>query len=200
MANRKLSHRIARKLGIRIRPPMLARRYPQYDIGRGSYGELEIIDFGDGTGFSMGAYCSVASGCKVLLGGGHRTEWVSTYPFTALERSLAHIPGHPVSRGDVRIGNDVWLASDVTVTSGVTIGDGAVVMAGAVVTRDVAPYAIVGGMPARETGKRFDDETIARLLAIAWWNWPHERIVAAGSYMMSDDVGQFLAAAEAGEI
>ncbi len=181
-------------------PPLLARRYPGYAIGRGSYGLLEVSDYGEGATLRMGAWCSTAQGSRVLLGGGHRTDWVTTYPFTDIEPALAHIPGHPVSRGDVVIGNDVWIGSDAMILSGVTIGDGAVVMARALVTRDVAPYAIVGGVPARETGKRFDDATIARLLALRWWDWPQDRILAAGPYLLSDDIGRFLDLAESGRI
>lgn len=197
---RAMRRRLAARLGMKPGPLMLAREYPQYAIGDGSYGDLDVIDFADGTQFAMGAYCSVAGGCKVLLGGGHRTDWVTTYPFSVFEPSLAQIEGHPQSRGDITIGNDVWLASGVTILSGVTIGDGAAVMAGAVVSRDVAPYAIVGGVPAREMGKRFDDDTIARLLAVAWWEWPRERIINAGPALLSDDIGRFLDKAERGEI
>ena len=192
--------RIGRKLGIKFGPPMLAARYPQYDIGRGSYGPLKVLDFGEGAKLRMGAYCSVADGARVLLGGGHRSDWVTTYPFSVLEPTLAHIGGHPVSRGDVSIGSDVWLASDCKILSGVTIGHGAIVTANAVVTRDVEPYTIVGGVPAKPIRKRFDEATITRLLAIEWWNWPHKRVVAAGPYLLSDDIGIFLDKAEAGEI
>lgn len=200
MAKKRLNDRIKRKLGIKARPRMLADIYPQYRIGAGSYGDLEIVDYGEGTTFTMGSYCSVADGAKVHLGGGHRTDWVTTYPFSVLEDRLSHIPGHPVTRGDVNIGNDVWLAADCTILSGVTIGDGAVVMNGATVARDVAPYAIAGGMPAQEKAKRFDDPTIARLLAIKWWDWDYERIVAAGEHLLADDISQFLDLAEAGKI
>mgnify|MGYP001250008780 CR=1 FL=1 len=195
---RRLAGKVRRNL--RGGPPMLAECYPQHAIGRGSYGELTVSDFGDGGRLFMGAYCSTARGSKVLLGGGHRTDWVTTYPFCVLEPALSDVTGHPVTRGDVVIGNDVWIGTDAMILSGVTIGDGAVIMARAVVTRDVAPYAIVGGMPARETGKRFDDATIARLLALRWWDWPHERIVRAGRHLLNSDIARFLDLAEAGEI
>lgn len=197
----RVINKLRRAIGLGLPgPPVLFRRYPQFAIGRHSYGELQVVDFGEGTKLVMGDYCSTARGSRVLLGGGHRTDWVTTYPFSVMEPTLADVTGHPVSRGDVIIGNDVWIGSDALILSGVTIGDGAVIMARAVVARDVAPYAIVGGTPARETGKRFDDPTIARLLALSWWKWPHERIVNAGRLMLSDDIARFLDAAEQGNI
>ncbi|PKP92108.1 MAG: chloramphenicol acetyltransferase [Alphaproteobacteria bacterium HGW-Alphaproteobacteria-14] len=192
--------RILRKLGFSTGPRMLDQQYPRFAIGEGSYGELEVIDYGDGTVLEMGRYCSVARGCTVHLGGGHRTDWVTTYPFSVLEPGLTGITGHPISRGNVVIGNDVWLASRVTVLSGVTIGDGAVVMAGAVVSRDVAPYAVVGGVPARFIRQRFDDATVERLLRLRWWDWPRARIIAAGPYLLCDDIAAFLDQAEQGRI
>lgn len=186
----------------RIDPPKpLSTRYPQHRIGRATYGNVKIIDFGeDAASLEIGAYCSFADGVKILLGGGHRTDWVTTFPFNVTEPRLRGIKGHPRSNGPVVIGNDVWIASDAVVLSGVTIGDGAVVMAGAVVTRDVAPYAIVGGVPAKPIGARFDPATVERLLKIAWWDWPHERIVAAGEHLLSENIEAFLTLAEAGEI
>lgn len=191
--------RIARqRLGRRPEPEWIAQSYPQYQIGRGSYGPLLIQDFGDQASFTMGNYCSAAVGATVLLGGGHRTDWVTTYPFSVLEPSLSEISGHPRSRGSVKIGHDVWLGTDSMVLSGVTIGSGAVVAARAVVTRDVPAYAIVAGVPAKITSHRFDEQTIARLLTLQWWNWPHTRIVAAGRQLMSTDVVGFLDKAEQG--
>jgi acetyltransferase-like isoleucine patch superfamily enzyme len=181
-------------------PVWLRDAYPQHDIGEGSYGGLTVVDFHDGGRFRMGRYCSTANGSRILLGGGHRTERVTTYPFSALEKDFSHIAGHPVTRGAVTIGSDVWIATDALVQSGVAIGDGAVVMARAVVTRDVLPYAIVGGVPARQIGTRFDDATIVRLLALAWWNWDRERILRAVPYLLSDDVSQFLDLAESGRL
>jgi acetyltransferase-like isoleucine patch superfamily enzyme len=178
----------------------LADRYPQYAIGCGSYGDLTVLEFGEGAKLRMGSYCSVARGAHVFLGGEHRTDWVTTYPFSALDRRFAHIEGHPRSRGDVVIGNDVWLGRDSMVMSGVTIGDGAVVGAGAVVTRDVAPYGIVAGNPAAFVRSRFSPEVVERLLAVAWWNWPRERVDAAMPLLLSPDIEGFLGAVEAGRV
>lgn len=96
------------------------------------------------------------------------------------------------SKGDVMIGNDVWLGTDAAVMSGVTIGDGAVVGAYAVVTRDVEPYTIVAGNPARPIRKRFDDETIRKLLENRWWDWPREKIAANVTTIYSGDVAKML--------
>lgn len=194
--------RLAQLLGLRRREGVvfLAQRYPQYEIGRGSYGDLSILDFGEGSTLRIGAYCSFARGCQVFLGGEHRTDWVTTYPFSALNRRFAHIEGHPRTRGDVVIGNDVWLGREAMVMSGVTIGDGAVVGARAVVTRDVPPYGIVAGNPAALVRSRFPPEVVERLMAIAWWRWPPERVEAAMPLLLDADLKAFLQAAEEGRI
>jgi chloramphenicol O-acetyltransferase type B len=193
--------RLARALGLRREGVVrLAERYPQYEIGRGSYGDLAILDFGEGSTVRIGAYCSFARGCQVFLGGEHRTDWITTYPFSALDRRFAHIEGHPRTRGDVTIGNDVWLGREAMVMSGVTIGDGAVVGARAVVTRDVPPYGVVAGNPASLVRLRFPPETVDRLLAVAWWRWPAARIEAAMPLLLTPDLEAFLEAAEQGRI
>lgn len=194
---RRLSSTIMQRAGFKVAPPMLADRYPQYAIGRGSYGWLQIIEQARiGSNFRMGAYCSAGRGSEAMLVAEHRPDWATTYPFNVLESSLAHIGGNPTSRGDIIIGNDVWLGIGATIMSGVIIGDGAVVATKAVVTKNVPPYAIVGGVPARVIGCRFDDVTIARLLALRWWDWPHDRIVRAAPYMLDTDIGRFLEMAE----
>lgn len=192
----RILQRILRRLGIRPTVTLVSKRYPQFEIGRGSYGAVEVIDFGEGSKLFMGSWCSIATGTSILLGGGHRTEWATTYPFTVTDPTLAHIKGHPVSRGDVTIGNDVWIGTEAMILSGVTIGNGAVIAARSVVSRDVPPYAIVAGSPAKIVRYRFDEETIARFQALKWWDWTEERIRNAAPHMLNADVGGFLDLAE----
>jgi len=177
----------------------LREKYPQHEIGPGSYGPLEISSWGEGAKLSIGAYCSFAEGVKVLLGGEHRSDWLTTYPFNVLWDEGQDNAGHPRSKGDVTIGHDVWIGTDALILSGVTIGTGAIVGARAVVAKDVPPYAIVVGNPARMLRKRFDDETIAKLLQIAWWDWSRDKIVQALPLLQSDQMKEFFAAVSAGE-
>jgi acetyltransferase-like isoleucine patch superfamily enzyme len=151
-----------------------------FDIGDYTYGWPRVYTFGTTSKLRVGKYCSIADRAIVLLSdGNHRSDWVSAYPFTAFPEDYPDardIQGHPASKGDVIIGNDVWIGHEAVIFSGVTIGDGAVIGARAVVTKDVDPYTIVAGNPARFVRKRFDDATIQRLLELQWWNWPHQRV------------------------
>jgi chloramphenicol O-acetyltransferase type B len=174
----------------------LDRKFPQYRIGRGSYGDLKVLDFGEGSTLSIGSYCSFAVGAQVFLGGEHRVDWVSTYPFSAIRREFSDIKGHPRTRGNVVIGNDVWFGREAMVMSGVTIGDGAVIGARALVTKDVPAYAIVAGSPATLVRFRFPPEIVERLLAIAWWNWDAKRVDGAVRHLLSNDIMAFIDAAE----
>ena len=149
---------------------------------------------------TVGAFCSIAEGVKVFLGGEHRTDWVTTFPFNVLWQDASGIPGHPKSKGDVVIGNDVWVGTEALILSGVTIGDGAVVGARAVVAKDVPPYAIAAGNPASVVRKRFDEDTIAALLRIRWWDWEDTRLVKALPFLLSEKVTPFLQAVEAGDL
>lgn len=140
----------------------------------------------------IGRYCAIASGTRFLMAGAeHPTMGVSTFPFTMFggqwaERTLDIITAMP-SRGDTIVGNDVWFGYQSVVMPGVRIGDGAIIAAGAVVTADVPPYTIVGGNPAREIRRRFDDADVDRLRRAAWWDWPadlvteHARTIMAGT-------------------
>jgi chloramphenicol O-acetyltransferase type B len=193
------ANRWLRKLLSHSLVPDLAARYPQYSIGRGSYGDLAVRTWGEDATLSIGAYTSIASGVKVFLGGEHRTDWVTTYPFSVLCESASHIQGHPRTKGDVIIGNDVWIGDDALILSGIKIGDGAVVGARAVITRDVPPYAIVVGNPGRCQRFRFDEPTIARLLEIRWWNWSENEIERALPDLLSGRISHFLENAERGQ-
>lgn len=182
----------------RKRKPSLQERFPEYRIGRGSYGDLEVRSWKEGATLEIGAYCSLAAGVRIFLGGEHRTDWVTTYPFSALWKEKAgQFSGHPRTRGDVIIGNDVWIGADAVITSGVTIGDGAVIGMRALVTRDVAPYTIVAGNPARPLRQRFTDDQVRRLLDIAWWNWPEERIERFLPLLLADRIDEFITACDA---
>lgn len=133
-----------------------------------------------GDRLTIGRFCALATGARIMMNGGnHRTDGAATYPFPILgpdwQASYAGAFGFP-NRGDTAIGNDVWVGYDALILPGVTIGDGAVVGARAVVTRDVPPYAVVAGNPARIVRRRFDDADIARLLEIRWWDWEIGRI------------------------
>lgn len=160
--------------------------------GEGTFGVPTIHSWGEGTQLLIGKYCSIAKGVNIFLGGEHRTDWVTTYPFSALWPEAKHIPGHPKSKGNVIIGNDVWIGALSCILSGVQIGDGAVVGAGALVTKDVPPYAIVGGNPAKIIRYRFDEATIEALLQIRWWDWPKEEISQALPLLLSPDIAGFI--------
>lgn len=144
----------------------------------------------------IGQFCSFAYGCSVLLGGEHRTDFVSTYRFPAyppFNSSHGHLKaGTEASRGHVTIGNDVWIGHRSLILSGVTIGDGAVVGAGSVVRQNVPAYGIVAGNPSRVAGFRFPPEQIEALLRIRWWDWSEDRILASLEDLMSSDMEAFI--------
>lgn len=158
---------------------LVARRPGQITIGAYSYGRPKVRFPESGAKLTIGRYCSIADGIEIMLGGNHRTEWATTYPFPAMSGlwpDAAGLAGADVSRGDVVIGSDVWLGSQALILSGVGIGHGAVVAARAVVTRDVPPYAIVAGNPARIVRYRMSEERIAALLRSSWWLLPETEI------------------------
>lgn len=164
-------------------------------VGEHSYGKPIIRYPGNGQRFICGRYCSFAGSVHVFLSGNHRTDWVSTYPFADFGDAFPSVwarPGGNVGRGDVVVGNDVWIGWQALLMSGVTVGDGAVVATFAVVTKDVPPYAIVGGNPARVIGYRFDEQTISDLLQLKWWDWPIERVRENLDLLMSSDIRAFI--------
>jgi acetyltransferase-like isoleucine patch superfamily enzyme len=178
---------------------LIARCPGQIAVGAYTYGRPKVRFPESGRRLRIGRFGSIADGVEILLGGNHRTDWATTYPFPALPGlwpEAAGIAGSDTSRGDVLIGHDVWLGSQCMVMSGVTLGHGAVVAARAVVTKDVPPYAIVAGNPARLVRLRFPEERIAALLASRWWDRPEAEIRRMIPLLMSGDVS-FAAAADA---
>jgi len=169
------------------------KKYPHYELGVGSYGLPIVHDANEGTTLRIGSYCSIASGAQIFLGNHHRTDWISSYPFPAFFEEASHIANFVLSRGDVTIGSDVWLCANCTILSGVTIGHGAVVGTGAVVTRDVEPYAVVVGNPARTVRFRFDEETRLALLEAAWWDWPMNEVRGIVELLCSSNVDGLIA-------
>lgn len=129
----------------------------------------------------IGKFCAIAEGVRFIMNGAnHAMSGFSTYPFNIFghgwEQGFDVKTWEQENRGDTVVGNDVWIGMDAVLMPGVTIGDGAIVAAKSVVTHDVPPYAIAAGNPAREVRARFDRETVDRLLAVAWWDWPAEKI------------------------
>ena len=167
-----------------------------FEIGDYTYGHPKVRAFDRTTKLKIGKFCSIASGVQILLGGNHRPDWITTFPFTAffdVWPEAKGISGHPSSKGDVIIGNDVWIGTHSTILSGVNIGDGAVIGACSVVTQNVPPYGIVAGNPAKFIKKRFPDEVIKKLLEIAWWNWPEEKIREALPLFLTNNYSAVLA-------
>lgn len=156
-------------------------------VGEYTYGRPEIYAWDKKTRLFIGKYCSFAKGVKIILGGEHRTDWVSTYPFSVFFDETKEIRGHPHTKGNITIGNDVWIGMDAKILSGVQIGDGAVIAAGTVVVKDVPDYTIVGGNPSRILRKRFDDRIINELMRIRWWDWPIDDVKTAMPLIMNDD-------------
>ncbi|UOK73676.1 type B chloramphenicol O-acetyltransferase [Ancylobacter polymorphus] len=140
----------------------------------------------------IGSFCSIGSGAAFIMAGnqGHRSDWISTFPFFWMSDvpAFAGAENGYKPAGDTVIGNDVWIGSEAVVMPGVTIGDGAIIGTRALVTKDVEPYAIVGGNPARIIRKRFDDSAIAKLLELRWWDWSDEKLRDAMPLLTSGDV------------
>ena len=141
----------------------------------------------------IGKFCSIACGAKFLFNSANHTlRSLSTYIFPVLFEEwgldVERIPEAWDNRGDIVIGNDVWIGYEAVVLAGVTIGDGAVIGTRAVVTRDVPPYTIVGGVPAKPIRTRFPEKTIQQLLELRWWDWPPERVASGIDAIQSGDL------------
>jgi acetyltransferase-like isoleucine patch superfamily enzyme len=168
-----------------------------WDVGDHTYGVPFIYEPHMGK-LTIGKFCSIAAGVAIALGD-HAMSNASTYPFATLRQywpGVTHGGSDHATKGEVVIGNDVWIGADVFITSGVTIGDGAVIGAHAVVTRNIPAYAIAVGNPARVVRYRFDEATIARLLAVRWWELSDDCLNRLMPLLLSPDVSRFIEAVE----
>lgn len=163
----------------------------KYIIGDYTYGHPIVLYENENANLHIGKFCSIAKDVTVFLGGNHRTDWVTTFPFNDLAKyfpELSNIKGHPATKGDVIINNDVWIGRGVTIMSGVRIANGAVIAANSTLTKNVGPYELWGGNPAKFISKRFTDEEIRRLDKISWWNWDIRKIRANAHLLCSSNV------------
>ncbi len=147
----------------------------------------------NGDKLKIGKFCSIACGAKfIFTSANHSLKSLSTYPFPIFFEEwgldVKNIREAWDNKGDIVIGSDVWIGYEAVILSGVTIGDGAVVGARAVVTKDVPPYTVVGGVPARPIKKRFDEQTIDRLLKLRWWDLGREKIKECIPFIQSGNV------------
>ena len=168
---------------------------------RYTYGleNIKVRDWGEGADVKVGSFCSIADNVTIFIGGNHRTDWVTTYPFGHIHKDVFdhHGKGHPATKGDVVIGNDVWIGSGSTILSGTKIGDGAVIAANSVVVKDIPAYAIAGGNPAKVLKMRFSRKQIDKLLQNPWWELSDSRINDLIPLLCSNDIEALIAAKDA---
>ncbi len=169
---RKLYYRHIKKFKYTNQNPF----YKDFDIWDFTYWNPVIYTNPNDAKLKIWKFCSIAEGCKILLGSNHRTDRISTYPFNILREWFEHITWHPYSKWDVVIGNDVRIGMDCTILSGVTVWDGAIIGLWSVVTKNVEPYSIVGGIPAKHIAYRFDEQTIQSLQEIKRREWEVDKI------------------------
>jgi acetyltransferase-like isoleucine patch superfamily enzyme len=174
---------------------MTTSTFDNLNFGKYTYGRPEIYWSNENAVLKVGKFCSIASGVKVYLGGNHRIDWVSTYPFGHIHQDIFDLfngEGHPSTKGDVTIGNDVWIGANVTIMTGVTIGDGAVIANNSHVVKNVEPYTLVGGNPAKLIKYRFSSEQIQKLLEIKWWDWEDEKINKFSPLLCDKNIDHFI--------
>jgi len=164
-------------------------------FGKYSYGNPTVVWETNNSKLRVGNFCSISEGVKIFLGGNHRIEWVSTYPFGHIHQNVFNSfngNGHPSTKGDVLIGNDVWIGSNVTIMSGVKIGDGAVIAANSHIIKDIKPYSLVGRNPGKHIKYRFTEKQIEALLKIEWWYWDDDKINKYVPLLCNNNIDNFI--------
>jgi acetyltransferase-like isoleucine patch superfamily enzyme len=167
--------------------------FGKYTYGAGGGPFLYYIN--DDAKLVVGNFCSIAGNVNIYLGGNHRHDRVTTYPFGHIHQNTFNSydgAGHPSTKGDVTIGNDVWIGGNATIMSGVTLGDGVVVANNSHVVKNAEPYSLIGGNPAKFIKYRFTSEQIEKLLQIKWWNWDDVKINEYAPLLCSDDINKFI--------
>lgn len=162
-------------------------------IGRHTYGteSMKIYGWGETIDINIGSFCCIGGNLTFFVGGNHHSEWVTTFPFGHVHKDIFkkfNGAGHPKQAGNIIIGDDVWIGGDVTIIRGVTIGDGAVIAAKSHVIRNVPPYSIVGGNPAKLIKYRFESEIIRKLLYLKWWNFSDEIVDELSPFLCSNNI------------
>ena len=167
-------------------------------FGKYTYGTPNILWVNNDAKLVVGNFCSIAENVNIYLGGNHRSDWVTTYPFGHIHHNTFNNfngVGHPSTKGDVIIGNDVWIGSNVTIMSGITIGDGVVIANNSHVVKNVEPYSLVGGNPAKLIKYRFSQEQIEKLLQIKWWYWDDNKINKFTPLLCNSNIDEFIKSA-----
>jgi acetyltransferase-like isoleucine patch superfamily enzyme len=166
---------------------------------RGTYFDrnVNILTWSDEYKIVLGKYNSIGRDCNFFLHSYHRADWITTSsqllgPVTPEIAEMHMKMGHPTCKGDIIIENDVWIGAYATIMSGVKISNGAIVAANSVVTKDVPPYSIVAGNPAKIVKYRFDESQIEKLLKLSWWNWDEDKIKNEALTMWSNNIDNFI--------
>lgn len=166
---------------------------------RGTYFDrnVNIISWSDQYHIYLGKYNSIGRDCNFFLHANHRVDWITTSsqlwgPVTPQVAEMHMSMGHPTCKGNIIIENDVWIGAKATIMSGVKICNGSVVASNSTVTKDVPPYSIVAGNPAKIVKYRFNERQIDSLLKIKWWEWTEDRIKSEAMLLWSDDINKFI--------
>jgi len=163
--------------------------------GKYSYGNPTIRWSNSNAKFICGKFCSIANNVNIYLGGNHRSDWITTYPFGHVNKNIFNSfdgEGHPSTNGNVIVENDVWICDNVTIMSGIKIGNGAIIANNSHVVKNVEPYSIVGGNPAKLIKYRFSEDKIKQLLKIKWWDWDDNKINNNIKLLCDDNIDLFI--------
>lgn len=196
LAQIKLRH-LKRRIGLPVAEPHVT-------IGRHTYGVIPgqtVLRATADAPVRIGNFCSISAGVAIVAHADHPLGFPSTYPFrTLVFDGISSFGGltnrDAITRGPITIGHDVWIGQSAIILSGVTIESGAVIGAGAVVSKDIAPYSVAAGNPARHIRYRFSEQTIAKLLALRWWDLSDTNLEALRDRFYSEDIDAFIAAVE----